>query len=421
MGESVFKNKNYVLMFLGLVVSNLGTQIYNFAIMLYIYDLLDGYEFNAAIAGAYMATGGIVFFVLTPFAGAITDRLNKVRVVYLTDIINGIAVILAGFAIFYFDDVIGKLVILFITSIILSGNGALFNPAVSSLPAHILKKEQLQQASSLTMGMYSLYAIIGAFIGTFFYTNFIIEFIFIFNGLSFIISGISEMFISIKTKDDETHMINFKQIVFDIKEGLKYLYNLKPIFYLLTMATVLNFFTVPVIVNGLPYLIYVELEANPVYLAILQGAFPVGVIIMSIVLMMKPQREKQSGLIIRGMIGMATMFLIFIVGLELFMRGFYSFNIFIYITVPLMIIMGLFNAELNIPFDVSLKKQVDKEMMGRVFSVTSVISNGLSPIAIALAGLVISFFGVMVLFYAGAIAMILTAIYTAKNKYIAQL
>ena len=67
------------------------------------------------------------------------------------------------------------------------------------------------------------------------------------------------------------------------------------------------------------------------------------------------------------------------------------------------------------------KKQVDKEMMGRVFSVTSVISNGLSPIAIALAGLVISFFGVMVLFYAGAIAMILTAIYTAKNKYIAQL
>ena len=197
MGESVFKNKNYVLMFLGLVVSNLGTQIYNFAIMLYIYDLLDGYEFNAAIAGAYMATGGIVFFVLTPFAGAITDRLNKVRVVYLTDIINGIAVILAGFAIFYFDDVIGKLVILFITSIILSGNGALFNPAVSSLPAHILKKEQLQQASSLTMGMYSLYAIIGAFIGTFFYTNFIIEFIFIFNGLSFIISGISEMFISI--------------------------------------------------------------------------------------------------------------------------------------------------------------------------------------------------------------------------------
>ena len=183
----------------------------------------------------------------------------------------------------------------------------------------------------------------------------------------------------------------------------------------------MNFFTVPVIVNGLPYLIYVELEANPVYLAILQGAFPVGVIIMSIVLMMKPQREKQSGLIIRGMIGMATMFLIFIVGLELFMRGFYSFNIFIYITVPLMIIMGLFNAELNIPFDVSLKKQVDKEMMGRVFSVTSVISNGLSPIAIALAGLVISFFGVMVLFYAGAIAMILTAIYTAKNKYIAQL
>ena len=86
-----------------------------------------------------------------------------------------------------------------------------------------------------------------------------------------------------------------------------------------------------------------------------------------------------------------------------------------------MIIMGLFNGFLNIPFEVSLRKQVDKEMMGRVFSVTSVISNGLSPVAIALAGLVITYFGVMYLFYGGAIAMLVTAVYTATNKYIAQL
>ncbi len=138
MGESVFKNKNYVLMFMGLVVSNLGTHIYNFAIMLYIYDLLVDHPQKATIAGIYMATGGIVFFFLTPFAGAITDRLNKVNVVFMTDLINGINVILAGLAIFYFNDVTVKVMILFFTSIILSANGALFNPAISSLPATFL-------------------------------------------------------------------------------------------------------------------------------------------------------------------------------------------------------------------------------------------------------------------------------------------
>ena len=407
---------------MGLVVSNLGTHIYNFAIMLYIYDLLVDHPLKATIAGAYMATGGIVFFFLTPFAGAITDRLNKVKVVYMTDLINGVSVVLAGVAIFTFDDVVAKLVVLFITSVILSTNGALFNPAVSSLPAHILKQDQLQQASSLSMGMFSLYSIFGAFVGSIIYSNFLMEFIFIFNGLTFIFSGISEMFITVKTNDEGMKNIRFKQVLVDIKSGVSYLYKLKPVFYLLAMASVLNFFTVPVIANGLPYLIKVELDVNPIYLAIMQGTFPIGVIIMSIFLMTRAQTEKQSPKIITGMLGMASMFVIFVLALEIFMRGTISFPVFIFaISIPLMVVMGLFNGLLNIPFEVTLRKQVDKEMMGRVFSVTSVISNGLSPIAIALAGLVITYFGVMYLFYGGAIAMFLTAIYTARNKYIAQL
>jgi len=422
MGESVFRNKNYVLMFMGLVVSNLGTHIYNFAIMLFIYDLLEGNPQNATIAGIYMATGGLVFFLLTPFAGAITDRLNKVRVAYVTDLLNGTAVILAGLAIFYFDDVTMKIIVLFITSIILSTNGALFNPAIASLPAHILKQEQLQQASSLSMGMFSLYSVVGAFVGAFVYSSFRIEFIFLFNGLSFIFSGISEMFITVNTREGKTLDIDFIKILKDIGIGIKYVYNFKPIFYLLAMASLLNFFTTPVIANGLPYLIKVELQVDPIYLAIMQGSFPIGVILMSLYLLLTPQAEKQSPRIIKGMVGMATMFLLFVLALELFMRGLYNFHLFIFaIAIPLMIIMGLFNGFLNIPFEVSLRKQVDKEMMGRVFSVTSVISNGLSPVAIALAGLVITYFGVMYLFYGGVIAMLVTAVYTATNKYIAQL
>lgn len=422
MGESVFRNKNYVLMFMGLIVSNLGTQIYNFAVMLFIYDLLEDHPQKATIAALYMATGGLVFFLLTPFAGAITDRLNKVRVAYITDLLNGLSVILAGLAIFYFDDVTMKILVLFITSAILSINGALFNPAIASLPAHILKQEQLQQASSLSMGMFSLYSIVGAFVGAFVYLSFPIELIFLFNGLSFLFSGISEMFITVDTREGKPIDIDFKKILKDISLGLKYVYKLKPIFYLLAMASLLNFFTTPVIANGLPYLIKVELNVDPKYLAIMQGSFPVGVILMSLYLLVTPQADKQSPRIIKGMIGMATMFLLFVLALELFMRGLYPFTTFVFaISIPLMIVMGLFNGFLNIPFEVSLRKQVDKEMMGRVFSVTSVISNGLSPVAIALGGLVITYFGVMYLFYGGAVAMLITAIYTATNKYIAQL
>jgi hypothetical protein len=45
MAESVFKNKDYKLLFFGQMVSNLGTQMYNFAIALYILQVSGG---NAA-------------------------------------------------------------------------------------------------------------------------------------------------------------------------------------------------------------------------------------------------------------------------------------------------------------------------------------------------------------------------------------
>ncbi|PKK96494.1 MAG: MFS transporter, partial [Tenericutes bacterium HGW-Tenericutes-3] len=93
MKKSIFKNKNFTLMFLGLLVSNLGTQIYNFAMSIYIYDITDN---NAIIAGIYFALGGAIFFVLTPFAGAIIDKIDKVKIVYITDFINGATIIAAG-------------------------------------------------------------------------------------------------------------------------------------------------------------------------------------------------------------------------------------------------------------------------------------------------------------------------------------
>ncbi len=407
-----------MLLFLGQVVSNLGTQIFNFAMSIYIYDITNN---NAIIAGIYFALGGAIFFILTPFAGAIIDKIDKVKVVFITDFISGFAIIAAGVIIFLGVSNTVALIVLFATTIILAINGALFNPAIRVLPAYILDDEQQQQASSLTTGLFALYSIIGGIVGALLYSYVKIEFIFLFNGLSFILSGISEMFIKVVTKHKDEIIMTAKAIISDIVIGFKYLVKLKPIFYLLLMASVLNFFTTPVIVNGIPYLIKVELVKDPIFIATLMSAFTVGIIVMSIVLGIRKQSEKASKLIIPGMIGMAFGFSSFVIILILFKSNIISFNFFIIFACLTFLLTGIFNGLLNIPFEVSIKRNVDKDMMGRVFSVSSTLSNGLTPISIAIAGIVISYFGVMILFYIGAVAMILTAIYTSLNPYIKQL
>ncbi len=418
MKTSVLKNKNFMLLFLGQVVSNLGTQIFNFAMSIYIYDITDN---NAIIAGFYFALGGAIFFILTPFAGAIIDKIDKVKVVFITDFINGVVIIAAGAIIFLGVSNTVALIVLFSTTIVLAVNGALFNPAIRVLPAYILNDEQQQQASSLTTGLFALYSIIGGVVGALLYSYVKIEFIFLFNGLSFILSGISEMFIKVVTKHKDEIVMTAKAIISDIVIGFKYLVKLKPIFHLLLMASVLNFFTTPVIVNGIPYLIKVELVKDPIFIATLMSSFTVGVIVMSIILGVRKQSEKASKLIIPGMVGMALAFSSFVVALILFNSHLINFNFFIGFAFAAFLITGIFNGLINIPFDVSIRRKVDKEMMGRVFSVSSTLSSGLTPIAIALAGVVIATFGVMILFYIGAVAMILTALYTALNPYIRQL
>jgi hypothetical protein len=59
--------------------------------------------------------------------------------------------------------------------------------------------------------------------------------------------------------------------------------------------------------------------------------------------------------------------------------------------------------------------------MDRVFSVVTVISNGLRPIAIGLGGIMIIQVGVLNLFYIGVIAMFVTAFLALTNKQIAKL
>ncbi|XMB73015.1 MFS transporter [Mycoplasmatota bacterium WC30] len=415
MGKSVLKNKNYLLLFLGSVVSNLGTHVYNFAISYYIYEIA-----TPTIAGIYLATSGLVYFILSPFGGAIVDRLDKVKVVWMTDYIRGFSVVVAGFVIFSGVSLTITLVVLFITSVILGITGALFNPAAGSLPPHILEENQLQQSSSLTQGMFALYMILGSIIGGAIYSFLKIEWIFIINGVSFILSGFSEMFIQLRTQLEKVKM-SLVTIVVDIKDGFIYLLKLKPILMLVVVASLLNFFTAPVVVNGLPYLFAVELKTEPIYLSILNSFYPIGIIITSIVLGSVAQKKRVSPTIIKGLYGMAISFSVFVIVTHFIVGGKIPFWLFMVISVVSILIMGIFNGMINIPFNVAVMKTVDKEMLGRVSSVIGTISNGLTPIAIGLAGIVIDNFGILVIFYIAATSIFVTGLLASTNKHIKQL
>ena len=74
--NNVFRNKNFCLVFLGALVSEIGALLYSFAVSFYILQISGN---SAFIQGLYLALCGAAMLVFTPVGGVLGDRMNNMR------------------------------------------------------------------------------------------------------------------------------------------------------------------------------------------------------------------------------------------------------------------------------------------------------------------------------------------------------
>ena len=89
---NVFQNRNFRLVFLGALVSELGAILYSFAVGFYILEISDN---NAFLQGLYLALCGVALLLLTPVGGVLGDRVSKAKIMYICDFIKGGMIVLA--------------------------------------------------------------------------------------------------------------------------------------------------------------------------------------------------------------------------------------------------------------------------------------------------------------------------------------
>ncbi|XMB67204.1 MFS transporter [Mycoplasmatota bacterium zrk1] len=411
--KKVFTNKNFSLLFFGSLVSSIGTTIYNFAISWYILDLTE----SPIQAGTYMATGGIVTLLLTPFCGVFADRFDKVKIVYITDFIRGLAIVIAGVVIFQDVSVSTTILVLYLCTIILSINDSLFNPAVSSLQTEIVKPEELQTANATISLINSLRSIIGILLGGTLYAILGIKWIFIVNGLSFIFSGLSEMFIKhpYKSKEDK---LTFKSGITDMRAGLIYLLSKKGLIALLFGSLLLNFALLPLFSNGFPFLFNQLLKVSLIQYSYVQVAFSVGALLGAIVIGNMASKIKVGKSATLGIIGMIIVFVSIAVVFNMIIVDSIDFRIFIWITMGLMLSFGIVNMYTNIPLNTAFANSIEPEYRGRAFSFVGAMSMAATPFAVFIGGLTIEYAGLQALLYSSVVLLILIMIYILVNKNI---
>lgn len=206
-------NKDYLLLLQGMGISQFGDILYSLAISYYVYEKTESTLLMSLIASISMITRT----VLLPFSGAIIDRLNRKKIIVTMDLIRGIIMLL--FATLSFHNQLSTTAII-ICSLVCATCNTLFSPAVNTILVDILTKDTLIPGQSIYNGTQSTIDLIGNSLSGAIIAIFGIAPIILFNGISFLISTITEWFINIPLSEKKESP-SIKMIIEDVLYGGK--------------------------------------------------------------------------------------------------------------------------------------------------------------------------------------------------------
>lgn len=172
------RNRNYRLYFSGQLLSMMGTWMQTVALAFLVLKLTG----SGTDLGLATATRFLPIFVFGTFGGLIADRLDKRRVLYVTQTLSGV---IAGiFALLIGLGVI-EMWMVYLLTLVLGGINVFDNPARQSFIAEMVRPEELPNAISLNSVSLNLARVFGAALGGLFVAVLGLVMCFALNGVSF--------------------------------------------------------------------------------------------------------------------------------------------------------------------------------------------------------------------------------------------
>ena len=426
--DNVFRSRNFRLVFLGALVSQLGVLMYSFAVGFYILQISNN---NAFLQGLYLALCGAAMLIVTPVGGVLGDRFNKAKIMYVCDYLKGGIIILATALMLLFREADAHITILFTLGI--AGNiiSGLFNPAAGALLPHIVEADQLQQGNAYFSIKNSLEGIVGVVLAGILYAALPIHTLFFLIGACYIASGISEMLI----RYDHTlpaEQLTLRSAVRDMGDGLRYLKEKKAILALLGTILFINFFFAPVGSNFIPFFVRTDLAGAGSYLldkvltpelwsSVISVCIGIGSLAGAAMLSSRKPAEK-IGHQVAVFVCMDAVLMVFL-SLSYWLavdRG-SALNLFLVSLAAGCLVCGVLNAWINIPISTALMRIVDRDKLSKVNSIISIGSQGMIPVASVLAGAVLQSFGASALLFVCTAGFTVTALLMLMSKSLREL
>ncbi|PNR93012.1 hypothetical protein HWHPT5561_09720 [Petrotoga sp. HWH.PT.55.6.1] len=389
----LIKNRDFLLLFFGRLVSSVGSAIFIIAILWSAAAEIGG----VGAVSTVLSTIAVTNIIFSPFAGVWADRWKKKNILVITDLISGGILILLGV---FFGTYFYQIWVLIITIFGLQICGTLFGPALLSLIPIMVNDDELSQANAMISMTDRLSQLIGMAIGGVIVSLVGIKWAILIDGLTFIFSAVSEMFIKAEEKGRKEEEAEKNGMIFsDIKEGFKVIWSNVQLKGLITLETLDDFFGTTIFVF-LPVLASEILKVGPGEYGIMQTMLGAGSFITALVLSsIKEIKMKYLALMLSSVLA------------GVFLASLGIVNSYIYVLIALLM-LGVMTEIGNINENLLIQRITPENTRGRVFALRSTIDNSLRPFSYAFAGIMATFFSLKSLFFVfGIITSILGIFY----------
>ncbi|RLL86103.1 hypothetical protein CN13_07695 [Petrotoga sp. HKA.pet.4.5] len=391
--QLLIKNRDFLLLFFGRLVSSVGSAIFIIAILWSAAAEIGG----VGAVSTVLSTIAVTNIIFSPFAGVWADRWKKKNILVITDLISGGILILLGI---FFGTYFYQIWVLIITIFGLQICGTLFGPALLSLIPIMINDNELSQANAMISMTDRLSQLIGMAIGGVIVSLVGIKWAILIDGMTFIFSAVSEMFIKAEEKGRKEEEAEKNGMIFsDIKEGFKVIWSNVQLKGLITLETLDDFFGTTIFVF-LPVLASEILKVGPGEYGIMQTMLGAGSFISALVLSsIKEIKMKYLALMLSSVLA------------GVFLASLGIVNNYIYVLIALLM-LGVMTEIGNINENLLIQRITPENTRGRVFALRSTIDNSLRPFSYAFAGIMATFFSLKSLFFVfGIITSILGIFY----------
>ncbi len=403
--------RNMLLYGAGKLVSLFGAQIYSFAISLYVLKLTN--------SGMTFATS-LVFSMLPrvlmgPIAGVAADRIDRKKIVLSMDILCGI-LMLSFYGIAVLDEI--RLAYIYGFSFLLTTLNTFFDVAIDASKPNLVDREDIFRINSIGQGIMSVAAISGPFLGGLIYAIVDIKAFLLINGISFILSAISEAFIDFgynaNSNESESNGKN-EGFIKELKEGFSYFINDKIIFNIMSFSLLINFLMQLSITVPIPYFLNNVVMLSPLKYGIVKAFMPVGMLLGAISLSMLPQKEK----LYKRLMLLMTIFIIFVftMGIPMMSISMSADVIFIFYLIA-MGGLGFTIAWIDIPLLSVMQRETPDEIRGRVFGLIGTAAIAIAPLGVILAGILLELVPMWLLPMVSGLLLSIRMLFFMKNEAI---